>query len=139
VILRYELEQDLLSGALPVADLPAAWDDAMTRYLGISTGNDFADGCMQDVHWYAGLFGYFPTYTLGALAAAQWFATAKNADPDIMTGISEGRMEPLLSWLRTNVHGKGRLLPMQPLLREVTGSELNADFFKRHLETRYLR
>jgi len=90
------------------------------------------------VHWFAGLFGYFPTYTLGALAAAQWFATAKQQDPEILSGISEGRLAPLLTWLRSNVHGKGRLLTMQPLLREVTGSELNADYFRRHLETRYL-
>jgi len=138
VILRYELEAQLISGELPVARLPEAWDDAMTRYLGVSTGNDYANGCMQDVHWFAGLFGYFPTYTLGALAAAQWFATAKQQDPEILSGISEGRLAPLLTWLRSNVHGKGRLLTMQPLLREVTGSELNADYFRRHLETRYL-
>jgi len=138
VILRFELERQLLDGTLPVAALPEAWNDAMQRYLGLSTlGND-ADGCMQDVHWYAGLFGYFPTYTLGALGAAQWFATAKAAHPEILTGIANGDMTPLLEWLRSNIHGRGRQTTMQPLFEEITGSKLDAVHYKRHLESRYL-
>ena len=93
---------------------------------------------MQDVHWYAGLFGYFPTYTLGALAAAQWFATARNADPAIVPGVAAGDLAPLLRWLRKNIHSRGRLTTMMPLLESVTGSRLDSTFFKRHLETRYL-
>ncbi|MFV2091011.1 MAG: carboxypeptidase M32, partial [Pseudomonadales bacterium] len=84
VILRFELERELLDGSLKVADLPQAWNTAMQSYLGLSTEGDDANGCMQDVHWYAGLFGYFPTYTLGALAAAQWSATAIKANPEIV-------------------------------------------------------
>lgn len=138
VILRYELEQQLLDGALSVADLPGAWDDAMEKYLGLDTRGDFANGCMQDVHWFAGLFGYFPTYTLGALSAAQWFATAREADPEIVPGIAHGKFAPLLDWLRANVHQQGRRLTMQPLLQSVTGERLNAEFFKQHLQRRYL-
>ncbi len=138
VILRFELEQALLDGSLPVAQLPEAWNDAMERYLGLSTAGNDADGCMQDVHWYAGLFGYFPTYTLGALGAAQWYATAREADPAIARGIATGDLQPLLDWLRSNVHGAGRRLTMQSLFKAVTGSPLDADFYKRHITERYL-
>ena len=138
VILRFELERQLLDGSLAVANLPEAWNDAMERYLGLSTKGDDANGCMQDVHWYAGLFGYFPTYTLGALAAAQWSTTAKAADPQIVPAIAEGNLQPLLTWLRKQIHGQGRKVHMQPLLEKVTGSPLDAGHFKRHLQTRYL-
>jgi len=138
VILRYELERDLLDGRIGVADLPEAWDSMMQRYLNLSTEGDFANGCMQDVHWYAGLFGYFPTYSLGALMAAQWFAAARTADPAIMEGIERGNLTALLTWLRANVHGQGRRLTMQPLLESVTGSVLDARFFKQHIQARYL-
>lgn len=138
VILRYELERALLGGTLAVADLPDAWDAAMRRYLGLSTAGNDADGCMQDVHWYAGLFGYFPTYTLGALGAAQWFAAARAALPRLMDAITEGDLSMLVDWLRVNVHGRGRHTSMQPLFLEVTGSRLDAAFYKRHIEDRYL-
>ena len=90
VILRYEIEVQLINGTLSVEDIPEAWNDAMQRYLGLTTLGNFADGCMQDVHWFAGLFGYFPTYTLGALGAAQWFATALDQEPGINGGIAAG-------------------------------------------------
>ena len=138
VILRFELERQLLDGSLPVADLPEAWNDAMVRYLDLTTlGND-ANGCMQDVHWYTGLFGYFPTYTLGALGAAQWFAIARNQDPAIVPAIASGDLAPLLTWLRANVHGRGRQTTMQSLFTEVTGSRLDADYYKQHIQRRYL-
>ncbi len=138
VILRFELEQSLLAGSLAVRDLPEAWNEAMQNYLGLSTlGND-ADGCMQDVHWYAGLFGYFPTYTLGALGAAQWMAAARQELDDLTGQIARGDLQPLLGWLRARVHGRGRQTTMQGLFEEVTGSKLDAAFFKQHLEARYL-
>jgi carboxypeptidase Taq len=138
VILRFELERQLLNGSLAVKDLPEAWNGAMERYLGLSTRGNDADGCMQDVHWYAGLFGYFPTYTLGALGAAQWYATANDQLPDLLPAIGRGELTPLLDWLRTNIHGRGRQTTLQPLFEEVTGSRLDAGFFKRHLAARYL-
>ncbi|MEZ5553169.1 MAG: carboxypeptidase M32 [Pseudomonadales bacterium] len=138
VILRYELEQALLDGSLSVADLPQGWDGKMQEYLQLDTRGNFADGCMQDVHWFAGLFGYFPTYTLGALMAAQWFDCARKADASITTGIARADLQPLLAWLRPAVHAQGRRLTMQPLLAAVTGSELDAKFFKTHITNRYL-
>lgn len=138
VILRYELEQALLDGSLAVADLPEAWDGKMQDYLQLDTRGNFADGCMQDVHWFAGLFGYFPTYTLGALMAAQWFDCARRADASIVPAIARADLQPLLAWLRPAVHEQGRRLSMQPLLAAVTGAELDAGFFKQHIQHRYL-
>lgn len=138
VILRFELEQALLDGSLPVRDLPDAWDAAMQRYLGLSTAGNDADGCMQDVHWFAGLYGYFPTYTLGALGAAQWFASASEAIAGLREQIATGELAPLLDWLRTHVHGRGRQTTMQSLFEDATGSRLDAGFYKRHVQARYL-
>lgn len=138
VILRFELEQALLDGSLAVRDLPQAWDAAMRKYLGVSTAGNDADGCLQDVHWYAGLFGYFPTYTLGALGAAQWFDTATQDIAGLSAEIESGNLQPLLDWLRVNVHARGRQTTMQNLFENVTGSRLDAEYYKRHLESRYL-
>jgi carboxypeptidase Taq len=90
------------------------------------------------VHWFAGLFGYFPTYTLGALGAAQWFAAARAALPDLEHSIGRGELAPLVGWLREHVHGQGRRLGMQALFEQVTGSPLGVAAFKAHLEHRYL-
>ena len=114
-----------MSGDLDVADLPSAWDAKMQRYLGRSTQDDYRDGCMQDVHWYCGLFGYFPTYTLGAVIAAQLFAAIRQHDRAAIDGIKSGDFAPLLAWLRRNVHGRGRLVTTDQLLLDATGSTLN--------------
>jgi carboxypeptidase Taq len=95
-------------------------------------------GCLQDIHWYDGLFGYFPTYTLGAMIAAQLFDAAKRADPAILPGIAEGDFTPLLAWLRANVHGKGSLLSSSELIEAATGKKLDAAIYRRHLTARYL-
>jgi carboxypeptidase Taq len=137
VILRYELEQALFAGELEVADLPAAWNEKMVRYLGRTTGDNHRDGCMQDVHWYAGLFGYFPCYTLGAIMAAQLFAAATQRNGQIVAGINNGDFAPLLTWLRGNVHGRGRLVDSNTLLTDATGSTLGTSAFKAHLLARY--
>ncbi len=138
VILRYELEQALMSGDLVVADIPAAWDEKMRHYLGRSTKDDFRDGCMQDVHWFAGLFGYFPSYTMGAVIAAQLFAAVRRDRPDAVEALSRGDFAPLLIWLRENVHGRGRLVTTDQLLIDATGSPLGPDAFKAHLRARYI-
>jgi carboxypeptidase Taq len=138
VILRFELERDLIAGDLAVADIPDAWNERMTRTLGLSTDGDFKDGCMQDVHWFCGLFGYFPTYTLGALMAAQLFAAASSALPDLAIQIRAGDFAPLIGWLRANIHSRGQLKTANELLTEVTGEPLNLRHFKTHLERRYL-
>ncbi|MEQ8247441.1 MAG: carboxypeptidase M32 [Alphaproteobacteria bacterium] len=137
ILLRYDLESALVAGDLVVADLPGAWCEGMRALLDIAVPDD-KDGCMQDVHWFGGDFGYFPTYTLGALAAAQLFRVACNGDPAVMAGIGVGNFVPLLSWLRAHVHSKGSLLGTNDLLIEATGSPLGAAAFKAHVEQRYL-
>lgn len=137
VILRYRLEQAMLRDDLPLADLPHAWNDGMQTLLGVDVPNDRL-GCMQDIHWAVGSIGYFPTYTLGALSAAQLFAAAKERDKTILPGIAKGNFKPLLKWLRANVHGKGSLLTTDELLRQATGKPLGTAAFKAHLKARYL-
>lgn len=137
IMLRYRLEQAMLSGDLPLADLPGAWNEAMRELLGIVPPDD-ALGCLQDIHWPDGGWGYFPTYTLGALAAAQLFAAARRAEPGLMAAIGKGDFAPLLAWLRANVHGKGSLQSTDQVLVEATGDRLGTAAFKAHLESRYL-
>ncbi len=138
VILRYEIERDLIGGEIEVSHLPDAWHEKMSAYLGLSTAGNYTDGVLQDVHWPAGLFGYFPTYTLGALTAAQLFAAARRDLPDLSADISAGRFGALVDWLRTNVHQKGSLLGFDELLTEATGSTLSAAPYLDHIRTRYL-
>ncbi len=137
VMLRYELERDLISGKLSVRDLPAAWDAKMKLYLGISTlGND-KDGCLQDVHWPAGAFGYFPLYTLGALVAAQLFAAAADSLPDLPSNLRNGDLSALNRWLDERVWSQGSRLSVSELLVAATGSGLDPAVFIQHLEQRY--
>ena len=137
IVLRTEIEQALLSGDLAVADLPGAWRDRMQTLLGLDVPND-KDGCLQDIHWFSGAVGYFPTYTLGALAAAQLFAAACAADEAILKGVAAGDFAPLFVWLREHVDGYGSLLPTDLLLQRATGRKLGVDAFRTHLEARYL-
>ncbi len=138
VILRYRLERALIGGDLTLDDLPAAWNDGMQRNLGIRPPTD-TEGCLQDIHWPDGAWGYFPTYTLGALAAAQLFQAAGAGDPDIEPGLARGDFAPLYRWLRTNVHAKGASASTDDLLRAATGAPLEAAAFRRHVEQRYLQ
>jgi len=137
VIIRYGLEKALIEGRMDLADLPGAWNDGYRRLLGITPPDDRL-GCLQDIHWYGGSWGYFPTYTLGAISAAQLFAAAKQADPSIEAAIARGDFAPLLAWLRSNVHGLGSSLSTRDLLVKATGKPLDAGGFKAHLTKRYL-
>ena len=137
VILRYRLERAMIAGDLAVADLPGAWNDGMKRLVGVTPTTN-REGCLQDIHWYDGAWGYFPTYTLGAMTAAQIFDAARRADPAIPDGIAHGDFAPLLNWLRANVHGKGSLLSTGEILTGATGRPLDAAVFKAHLRERYL-
>ena len=137
VLLRYRIEKALIAGDMAVADLPGAWRDGMREFLGIAPPDD-RDGCLQDVHWAAGLFGYFPTYTLGAMIAAQLFDAARRADADLVPGIARGDFRPLYAWLRDNVHGLGASLSTAALVERATGRPLDVQVFKAHLEARYL-
>ena len=109
----------------------------MKKLLGIVPPSD-REGCLQDIHWYDGAWGYFPTYTLGAMTAAQLFEAACRAQPDIPAAIGKGDFTPLLAWLRTNVHGQGSRLSGRDLLTAATGRPLDPAVFKAHLERRYL-
>lgn len=137
VILRYRLEKALLSGDLAVADLPGAWNDGFKDLFGLDVPDDSV-GCLQDIHWYDGAIGYFPTYTLGAMSAAQLYRAACDQTPDIPARIRKGDFIPLLTWLRTNVHENGRVASAPELLTAATGQLLSADAFKAHLTERYL-
>ncbi len=137
IILRYRLEQALIAGDLAPRDLPDAWNQGMADLLGITPVDD-GQGCLQDIHWADGAFGYFPTYTLGAIAAAQFYRAATAGDPEIIAGIQCGDFEPLLAWLRRHVHGHGSRLDSNEVLASATGTGLSAEVFLDHLEERYL-
>ncbi len=137
VILRFRLEQALVAGDLKVADLPGAWNDGLRDLLGIVPPDD-ARGCLQDIHWYDGAIGYFPSYTLGAMAAAQLMAAARRAVPGLDAALAQGDLTPLRNWLRAHVHSKGSLLGFNDLLRAATGKPLDPADFEAHLTARYL-
>jgi carboxypeptidase Taq len=137
VILRTRLERALLSGDLAVADLPAAWNEGMRTLLGVTPPDD-ARGCLQDIHWYDGAIGYFPTYTLGALAAAQLFGAAVASDPAIPEALGSGDFTRLLAWLRPNVHQRASSDSTDAILEAATGSPLGTEAFLAHLKRRYL-
>jgi carboxypeptidase Taq len=137
VMMRFELEQDLFSGAVQVKDLPERWNSAMQDFLAITPPDD-AQGVLQDIHWYNGLFGYFPSYTLGAMAAAQLMQAARQADSAIDTSLAQGDLAPLLRWLRTHVHGHASFYGFNDLMRAATGKPLTPEAFTDHLTRRYL-
>jgi len=138
VILRYELEKGLLENEFEVEDLPTAWNEKMNQYLGLSTTGDYNNGVLQDVHWPAGLIGYFPTYTLGAMMAAQLFSSAKKTIPELSAQLQCGDFSALVSWLRKHVHRLGRSVGADELLKQATGEVLTPDAFLAHLQQRYL-
>ena len=137
VILRYRLERAMIAGDLAPAELPGAWAEGLRSLLGIAPNSD-REGCLQDIHWYDGAWGYFPTYTLGAMIAAQLFAAVRVAVPDVMEAIALGEFAPLLGWLREHVHSKGSLLSTEDLVVGATGRPLETASFERHLRDRYL-
>ena len=124
ILIRFELERALMSGDLPPADLPAAWNEKYRHYLGITPTND-ADGCLQDGHWSAGLIGYFPTYTLGNLYAAQLFAKAREEVSDLDEGFGRGDFSGLLDWLRDRIHRQGGRYSAVRLIERVTSLPLD--------------
>ncbi len=124
ILIRFELERAMIEDDLQAANLPAAWNEKYQKYLGITPPND-ADGCLQDVHWSAGLFGYFPTYSLGNLYAGQFFAKASDELGDLNAAFRRGEFTPLLAWLRTNIHRQGQRYTASELAMKVTGQPLS--------------
>ncbi|WP_281645856.1 carboxypeptidase M32 [Parendozoicomonas sp. Alg238-R29] len=138
VILRYEIERDLMNGKIKHTDVPELWNEKMQAYLGLSTKDNYKNGCMQDIHWTDGAFGYFPSYTLGAMYAAQYMAVMKQVI-DVDGAILSGDLSPVFTWLSDNIWSKGSLLTTDELVKQATGETLNAQYFKDHLESRYLK
>ncbi|MBB2486157.1 carboxypeptidase M32 [Mitsuaria sp. WAJ17] len=138
VILRYEIERPLIDGQIEVDDIPALWDAKMQELLGLDTRGNFTDGPMQDVHWGAGLFGYFPCYTLGAMYAAQFFAAMRRETPDLDARIARGELGLVFDWLRSRIWNEGSRWETPELVRRASGEPLNPAHFQAHLRARYL-
>ncbi|MBW3625607.1 MAG: carboxypeptidase M32, partial [Armatimonadetes bacterium] len=136
VMLRFDLERALMEGSLKAADLPEAWGEKMREYLGIAPPDD-RDGVMQDIHWSDGAFGYFPTYALGNVMAAQIFESAKAAHPEIESEIGQGRFDTLLGWLTENIYRHGRKFWPQDLALRVNGAPLDARPYVTYLKRKY--
>ena len=137
IMLRYELERQLLSGELAVRNLAEAWNAGMEQRLGIRPANDL-DGCLQDVHWAVGSFGYFPSYALGTAIAAQLYESLREGLEALDEQLARGEFGGMFEWLRTNVHGLGAKVPVQELLKSATGKPLGAASFVRYVEAKYL-
>jgi carboxypeptidase Taq len=135
IILRFELEQELLSGDLDLGDLPAAWNARMKEYLGVEVTND-AQGVLQDTHWSAGSFGYFPTYALGNVVSLQIWEQVLAAMPDIQDQIGRGEFGPLREWLREQLYRHGRKLQPKELIQRITGTGMDPAPYLRYLNTK---
>jgi len=136
IVVRFEIERDLMSGALSVGDLPRAWNAKMQEYLGVTPPDD-SQGCLQDIHWSLGYVGYFPSYALGSLNAAQFFAAYKRAIPDLEQRFAKGDFSALLSWLRQHIHSAGRQYLPNGLVEHVTGRSPSADDFMDYIAAKY--
>lgn len=136
VLIRFEIEKEILAGKLDAATLPEVWNAKYKEYLGIDVPS--ADkGVLQDVHWSHGSFGYFPTYSMGSFYASQFFHAARKENPELMHQIENGNMKPLLQWLRQNIHQYGRTMLSDELCKNITGEVLNFDYFFNYIKTKY--
>ncbi len=137
IILRFNLERKIFNNEIGVHDIPEAWNDEYKKLFDKKVEKD-SDGCLQDVHWYAGLFGYFPTYSLGALTAAQFASQLRIDLPKLDLNIEKGKFDDLVNWLKTNIHEKASFFSTNEVLQQVTKSSLNAKYFKNYINNRYL-
>jgi len=136
ILLRFELERRLFAGELAVSDLPTAWNSLSQELLGLTPPAD-KQGVLQDVHWSGGAFGYFPSYCLGNMMAAQLWFTVLKTHPDLETDFAKGDFSRLLGWLRSHIHEQGRRYETLELVRRVTGEELTPKYLLRYLQERY--
>jgi carboxypeptidase Taq len=137
VILRYRLEQALMTGDLQVQDIPDAWNELFAKLLG-RTPPDHAHGCLQDIHWSAGLLGYFPNYAMGSMLAAQLFERAIADSPDVLRALARGDFTPYFAWVRPRVHERASFVDFATLVGDATGAPLSAEAYKGHARRRYL-
>jgi len=136
IMLRFDLERQMIAGRLRVQDVPQAWNDTFRQLLGITPPDD-ARGCLQDIHWSMGVFGYFPTYALGNLYAAQFFEAARHALPELEAQLTRGELRPLREWLRENIHRHGQRYRAGELVQRVTGQPLSHRSFVEYLVRKY--
>jgi len=136
VLIRYELEKKLIEGSLATADIPEWWNGQYKSLLGVDVPDD-KHGCLQDVHWSHGSFGYFPTYSLGSFYAAQFFHAAGQQVPGLAEDIRKGQFQPLLSWLRINIHSHGRRWLSEELCKRITGTGLDIQYFLQYAREKY--
>ncbi len=137
IMLRYELEKQIFDGSLPVKDLPEAWREGFEQRLGLRPATD-TEGCLQDVHWAIGSFGYFPSYALGSFIAAQLYESLRARSEHFDREIAAGHFGGLFEWLRQNVHGRGASVGAQELIQDATGKPLTAAPWLRYAEAKYL-
>jgi carboxypeptidase Taq len=126
----------LFAGSIQVEDLPEIWNAKMVEYLGVEPQTDTL-GVLQDTHWSGGAFGYFPSYTLGAIYASQFYKALTQADVDMAKQVETGNFTPIRSWLGTQIHQQGRLLSVPDLVKQVTGEDLNPEYFLDYLKNKY--
>jgi carboxypeptidase Taq len=138
VILRYEIERALMDGEIEAEDIPALWDEKMMAYLGVDTRGNFQHGCLQDIHWPCGSFGYFPSYTLGSMYAAQFFASMRRTQPNLDAQLQAGQLTPVFNWLCQHIWQQASRWNTAELVTRATGETLNPVYFRQHLERRYL-
>ena len=136
IMLRFEIEQHLVSGDLKPADVPAVWNEKVSSYFGLTVPSD-AQGCLQDIHWSAGLLGYFPTYALGNMYAAQFFNAAARDLGDLNPQFARGQFRPLKQWLNEKIHRHGKRYPAKRLVEVVTGQSLSHEPLIAHLRSKY--
>lgn len=136
IMIRYEIEKALINGELEVADLPRVWAEKYEEYLGITPPND-ADGVLQDVHWSGGMFGYFPSYSLGNIYAAQFEHVIRKEIANYEALIREGNLKPIKDWLVEKIHRHGKLLTPAEILKQVTGEEINSKYLVAYLQTKF--
>lgn len=136
IILRFEIEKELIEGSIEVKDLPKIWNSKMMEYLGIKVSND-ANGVLQDIHWSGGSIGYFPTYTLGNLYAAQLFAAAKNDLKSLEKDIALGKFDNFKKWLNNNVHVHGKFYSANELIKQISGKSLSSQYFIDYISKKY--
>ena len=136
IMLRFELELDMLSGKLDAKDVPEAWDDKMLKYLGLKV-DKVSNGCLQDDHWTNPGFGYFPTYTLGNMYAAQFMDAAYTQNKEIKNDLEKGESDLLLKWLQSNIHRHGKKFTPQELITKVTGKKLSHEPFMKYIINKY--
>ena len=137
ILHRFNLEKEIIENKFNVDYLPDLWNQEFFKIFKIKVNND-SEGCLQDIHWYGGDFGYFPTYSIGAFIAAQIFYKIKNSFKELNELLSDGNFKPIIKWLNKNIHKNGSFYKINELLTKVTGEELNLKYYKNHIIERYI-